>query len=124
MTIASARSSQPTRGKVMIATTSASPESHHPAMDRLAWVKDLSAREREVLTWVATGVDDKSIAFRMRVSHRTVRAHLSSLFRKLRVRNRTEVALAGQLSHLLTCEVCAGRLARTAHVSVCAKEAP
>jgi DNA-binding NarL/FixJ family response regulator len=85
---------------------------HHLTTDALARLGELSGREHEVLALIAMGADDKAIASRMSVSHGTVRTHISSLFRKLGARNRTEAALAGQLFHLLTCAACAQRLAR------------
>jgi two-component system nitrate/nitrite response regulator NarL len=53
----------------------------------------LSAREREVLTYLAAGVDNLKIATILRVSERTVKAHVSSLYRKLGQENRTQLAL-------------------------------
>lgn len=67
----------------------------------------ISARESNVLAMLAVGADDMTIASQLHVSHRTVRAHISSLFRKLHVNNRTEVALIGLVDHLRTCERCA-----------------
>jgi two-component system, NarL family, nitrate/nitrite response regulator NarL len=53
----------------------------------------LSAREREVLTYLAAGVDNLKIATILTVSERTVKAHVSSLYRKLGQENRTQLAL-------------------------------
>jgi DNA-binding NarL/FixJ family response regulator len=72
----------------------------------LAHVGGLSSREHEVLALLAVGADDKTIAYELRVSLRTVRAHITALFLKLRVGNRTEVALLGQFAHLRTCDEC------------------
>jgi two-component system nitrate/nitrite response regulator NarL len=54
----------------------------------------LSVREREVLTYVAAGADNLKIATLLQISERTVKAHVTSLYRKLRVENRTQIALA------------------------------
>jgi DNA-binding NarL/FixJ family response regulator len=53
----------------------------------------LSAREREVLTFLAAGADNLKIASLLRISERTVKAHVSSLYRKLGQENRTQLAL-------------------------------
>ena len=49
----------------------------------------LSAREIEVLRLVATGNANKSIAVALKISEDTVKAHLKSIFGKLRVADRT-----------------------------------
>lgn len=53
----------------------------------------LSAREREVLTFLAAGADNLKIASLLHISERTVKAHVSSLYRKLGQENRTQLAL-------------------------------
>lgn len=53
----------------------------------------LTLREREVLRYVATGADNMKIAALLNITERTVRAHVSSLYRKLGSDNRTELAL-------------------------------
>ena len=53
----------------------------------------LSAREREVLGYVAAGADNLKIASLLGISERTVKAHVSSLYRKLSQENRTQLAL-------------------------------
>ncbi|GAA4327818.1 response regulator transcription factor [Flaviaesturariibacter amylovorans] len=50
----------------------------------------LSAREREVLDWLAKGFLYKEIAARMGLSTGTVRQHIHHIYRKLHVQNRTE----------------------------------
>jgi DNA-binding NarL/FixJ family response regulator len=52
----------------------------------------LSAREREVLRLLAEGLTDREIARALAISPRTVESHVSSLLRKLGVRNRAEAA--------------------------------
>jgi two-component system response regulator DesR len=49
----------------------------------------LSTREREVLSDLADGATNREIAARMHLSHHTVKEHISSLYRKLGVHNRT-----------------------------------
>ncbi|CAM3612257.1 response regulator transcription factor [Smaragdicoccus niigatensis] len=53
----------------------------------------LSAREREVLALLASGLPTGAIADRLTVSRKTISNHLSSIFPKLGVGTRTEAAL-------------------------------
>jgi two-component system response regulator DesR len=50
----------------------------------------LSTREREVLSLMAGGATNKEIAARLFLSPHTVKEHTSSLYRKLKARNRAE----------------------------------
>ena len=52
----------------------------------------LSAREQEVLRLLADGLTDREIAAGLAISPRTVESHVSSVLRKLGVRNRAEAA--------------------------------
>ena len=52
----------------------------------------LSAREREVLTVLAEGLTNVELAERLFISERTANRHLSNIFTKLGVRNRTAAA--------------------------------
>ena len=52
----------------------------------------LTAREREILTLVSEGYQNKLIADRMALSEHTVKAHVHNLIAKLRVTNRTQAA--------------------------------
>lgn len=52
----------------------------------------LSAREAEVLGWVAAGRTNRQIASVLHISERTVERHLSNIFTKLEVSSRTEAA--------------------------------
>jgi two-component system, NarL family, nitrate/nitrite response regulator NarL len=56
-------------------------------------LRPLSARERQVLAWVSAGADNGDIAQSLQITERTVKAHVSSLYRKLRQDNRTQLAL-------------------------------
>jgi DNA-binding NarL/FixJ family response regulator len=53
----------------------------------------LTERERAVLTLVGTGLPNKLIAMRLGISEKTVKAHLTSIFRQLGVDDRTQAAV-------------------------------
>jgi DNA-binding NarL/FixJ family response regulator len=52
----------------------------------------LSSREQDVLRLLAEGMTDREIATALAISPRTVESHVSSVLRKLGVRNRAEAA--------------------------------
>jgi DNA-binding NarL/FixJ family response regulator len=54
---------------------------------------DLTPREREVLALVRQGLANKQIARRLGISERTVKAHLTSVFSRIGVVDRTQAAL-------------------------------
>jgi DNA-binding NarL/FixJ family response regulator len=53
----------------------------------------LSAREMEILQYVVRGSSNKEIAHALRISQQTVKNHISSILRKLDVKDRTEAAV-------------------------------
>jgi DNA-binding NarL/FixJ family response regulator len=55
----------------------------------------LSAREREILQSVGQGYNNSEIAARLYISENTVKAHLSRIFQKLMVADRTQAVVAG-----------------------------
>jgi DNA-binding NarL/FixJ family response regulator len=63
---------------------------------------ELTAREREVLDLLAEGATNREIAGRVHLSPHTVKEHVSSLYRKLDVRNRAEAVHRAQRLGLLT----------------------
>lgn len=64
------------------------------------WLEQLTDRERAVALAVADGQSNKEVARRLAISDRTVKSHLSAIFRKLEVRNRMQLVL--RLSQLET----------------------
>jgi DNA-binding NarL/FixJ family response regulator len=62
------------------------PEEVDPELDQL------TAREREVLRYIARGYLYKEIALRLSISVKTVEAHVSSVLRKLQLSNRHELS--------------------------------
>jgi DNA-binding CsgD family transcriptional regulator len=59
-----------------------------------AEMEELSAREREVLELVATGMSNEEIAERLFLSSRTVERHLSNVYAKLRLSGKAARAAA------------------------------
>lgn len=62
-------------------------------VQQAAELDTLSTREREVLEFVARGMDNKEIASRLGVSVDAVRFHLKHVYSKLHVHTRTQAAL-------------------------------
>ena len=52
--------------------------------------------EREVLAMVGEGLRNKLIARRLAISEKTVKAHLTSVYRQIGVTDRTQAALWAQ----------------------------
>lgn len=61
--------------------------------ERPLTAEPLTARELEILQWVARGLANQEIADRLVVSERTVRTHISHILRKLHLANRTQATL-------------------------------
>jgi DNA-binding NarL/FixJ family response regulator len=53
----------------------------------------LSPREMQVLQHAARGSSNKEIAYELKISQQTVKNHISSILRKLHVKDRTEAAV-------------------------------
>lgn len=53
----------------------------------------LSARERDVVRLILQGISNKVIASKLFISERTVKAHLTSIFKKLHVPDRLHLAI-------------------------------
>ncbi len=60
----------------------------------------LSEREMEVLKLLAKGMVNKEIAAALFISEKTVKNHISSIFRKLEVQDRTQAAVYAIRHHL------------------------
>jgi DNA-binding NarL/FixJ family response regulator len=61
---------------------------------------ELTPREREVLAMVAEGLPNKLIARRLEISEKTVKAHLTRIFERIGVSDRTQAALWAQRHRL------------------------
>jgi DNA-binding NarL/FixJ family response regulator len=53
----------------------------------------LSPREMEILELVTKGLSNKEIAYKLGISHQTVKNHMTAILRKLRVDDRTQAAV-------------------------------
>lgn len=58
-----------------------------------SWASGLTEREVEIARAVATGASNKEIAARFDITERTVKAHLGSIFDKLKLRDRLQLTL-------------------------------
>lgn len=75
----------------LIMQQSAAPEEiHNDELD------DLSERELNVALHVARGLSNKQIALEMDITERTVKAHLTSIFKKTNTKDRLALALIAQ----------------------------
>ena len=60
----------------------------------------LTKRERDVLAHLVTGSSNRDMAESMFISEKTVKNHLTSIFRKLGVKDRTQAAVYAIKSHM------------------------
>jgi DNA-binding NarL/FixJ family response regulator len=63
------------------------------ASDMEDYLSPLSPREMEILEHVTRGMSNKEIAFKLGISHQTVKNHMTSILRKLGVDDRTQAAV-------------------------------
>jgi DNA-binding NarL/FixJ family response regulator len=56
-------------------------------------MSNLTAREREIIRLISSGLKNKDIAARLSISDITVRHHLTSIFRKLEVSDRQKLLI-------------------------------
>jgi two-component system, NarL family, nitrate/nitrite response regulator NarL len=77
--------------RVLIALTRRD-EPKAPTLEAIQ-IATLTARERQVVTLIGEGLKNQQLAARLCISEATVRHHLTSIFAKLRVTDRFELAL-------------------------------
>jgi DNA-binding NarL/FixJ family response regulator len=70
----------------------APPRAAADAAQSMVGGEDLTAREREILTLVSEGLTNATIGKQLWVTEQTVKFHLSNIYRKLGVSNRTEAS--------------------------------
>jgi DNA-binding NarL/FixJ family response regulator len=85
---AAARGESPLAPRAASAVLSAR-EAQRPA-------RELSERQRTILTMVAAGKQNKHIARELEISEKTVKAHLTAIFQAIGVTDRTQAALWAQ----------------------------
>ncbi|MPY22881.1 response regulator transcription factor [Shewanella psychropiezotolerans] len=75
------------------------------SQDTVAMLQMLTKRERTIIQLVSSGARNKEIAHRLCISEHTVKAHISSIFRKTQSRNRVELLRWAQTyqSHFELC---------------------
>jgi two-component system, NarL family, nitrate/nitrite response regulator NarL len=56
-------------------------------------LQELTAREREILTLIGTGLTNRAIGERIFLSEKTVKHYVTNILQKLQVRSRVEAAL-------------------------------
>jgi len=59
-------------------------------------IDDLTSREREVLEFIAQGLDNSRISTRLKISEKTVRNHVSTIFSKLGVNSRAHTVVVAR----------------------------
>jgi len=69
--------------------------------DKPHYTNKLSKRESEVLTEMAKGKTNKEIAETLFVSEKTVKTHVSHIFAKLQVSDRTQAAIYAMQNNLI-----------------------
>ena len=67
---------------------------------RVSDENELTRREYEVLSLIAEGLNNKSIADKLFISEKTVKNHVSSIFRKINVNDRTKAAIYAYKNNL------------------------
>jgi DNA-binding NarL/FixJ family response regulator len=75
-----------------------------PEVDEDAHGSDLTRRELEILRLVSEGLSNTELARMLWVTEQTVKFHLSNIYRKLGVANRTEASRWAQINGLLPAE--------------------
>jgi DNA-binding NarL/FixJ family response regulator len=87
------------RHSIFIAGNRPAPQAPAPPAPEVA--SDLTRREMEILQLVAEGHSNSQLARMLWVTEQTVKFHLSNIYRKLNVSNRTEASRWAQLHGLL-----------------------
>ncbi len=82
-------------------SVSASAKSANTSSDSMAYVENLTEREREILTLVAKGASNRQIGELLFITEGTVKNHMSNILSKLGLRDRTQAALYAR-EHLMS----------------------
>lgn len=65
-------------------------------------INELTNREKEILRLVAEGLLNKEIGLRLNISERTVKNHVSNIFKKIQVSDRTQAAVFAIKNNLIS----------------------
>jgi DNA-binding NarL/FixJ family response regulator len=68
-------------------------QAHRGGYDEQGLVSPLSSREMQILAYVTKGLLNKEIAVRLNISQQTVKNHITSILKKLNVKDRTQAAV-------------------------------
>lgn len=71
-------------------------QEHQPDLDLASKVAELTPQQYKVLFYLTEGWLNKQIAYDLHISEATVKAHITAIFRKLGVTNRTQVVIQAQ----------------------------
>jgi len=74
-------------------------EGHNPEARKIA---SLTPREREIIEWICKGAKSKMMAEQLRISEVTVSHHLTSIYRKLEVEDKTALVIYSVKQNLVT----------------------
>jgi DNA-binding CsgD family transcriptional regulator len=66
-------------------------EKHQADFESIQRKYDFTGREREVIKQISTGLSNKAIADKLFISEHTVKDHLKSLMKKMKVSSRNEI---------------------------------
>jgi len=89
------------RRSIYMATLGRPASSVASSVDRITAAQTLTRRELEILQLVAEGHSNSQLARMLWVTEQTVKFHLSNIYRKLDVANRTEASRWAQIHGLL-----------------------
>lgn len=64
-------------------------------------MEKLTERELTILGFLTKGYDNSQIAEKIFISKHTVKAHMSSIIKKLNARNRTNAVYIAALNHII-----------------------
>jgi DNA-binding NarL/FixJ family response regulator len=78
---------------------------HKLAQGRTPRENTLSFREREVVLLMAEGLSNKQIAYKLRISTKTVKTHVAHIMKKMKAKNRTEAVVLAIRKGLIEIEM-------------------